>query len=141
MKKKNNYYSVQVIIKRILEGRITPVNFLILVGFAASLALLYICLHVYSYTLSEQVNSASSRARFLREKKIWLMADYNKLTSPEKIIPEVQKMGMRPGSSVDISELTLYRRSRPFEGDASEVPEVSSVETGAGLTDDNLENR
>ncbi len=140
MKKRHNNYSVPLILKRTVQGRITSVNFLILVGFAATLALFYICMHVYSYTLSEQLSSASARARFLREKKIWLMADYNGLISPDKIIPEVQKMGMRPGSRVDISELTLYRNDRLLTNGGKQVSKVSSIDIEEGSASDRLEN-
>jgi len=140
VKKRHNYYSMPLIVRRTMQGRITPVNFLILVGFAATLALFYICMHVYSYTISEQLSSASARARFLREKRIWLMADYNSLISPDKIIPEVQRMGMRPGSRVDISELTLYGNDRLLTNDNKQVSKVSSIGIERSPDSDRLEN-
>ena len=118
---------MQVLINRVLAGKISQLNFLILLGFAATLAMLYIGLHVYSYSLSEGISSRSKKCTFLREKKIWLLADYNRLIAPERIIPEVRKMGMRQGSSMNINDLTLYRKNQLFKRGEEYPTRVSSV--------------
>jgi hypothetical protein len=89
--------------------------------------MLYIGLHVYSYSLSEGISGCSKRCTYLREKKIWLLADYNRLIAPERIIPEVKKMGMRQGSSMNINELTLYRKNQLFKGREEDPTRLSSV--------------
>jgi len=122
-------YSIQVIVNRVLEGKISQLNFLILLGFVATLAMLYIGLHVYSYSLSEGISTCSKKCTFLREKKVWLVSDYNRLVAPERIIPEVEKMGMKQGSSMNINELTLYINHQLIKS-REEVPERVTSLTG-----------
>lgn len=120
-------HSIQMFVNRVLEGKISQLNFLILLGFAATLAMLYIGLHVYSYSLSEGISSCSKKCNFLREKKVWLMADYNRLIAPERVIPEVEKMGMKQGSSLNINELTLYRNHQLFKSGEEDPERVTSL--------------
>jgi len=129
-----------VLISRVLSGKISQLNFLIMLGFAATLAMLYIGFHVYSYSLSEGISDCSKRRTFLREQKIWLLADYNTLIAPAKIIPEVEKMGMRQGSSVNISELTLYRNNNLFKNGEEDPAKVSNLTERKNILFGNTEN-
>ncbi len=76
----------------------------------------------------------------MREKKIWLLADYNTLIAPAKILPEVEKMGMRQGSSVNISELTLYRNNNLFKNGEEDPEKVSSLTERKNILFGNTEN-
>jgi cell division protein FtsL len=115
---KINDFSVSALVQKILTGRITPFNFLILLGFVASLTLLYICLQIYSSNLSERINSSSKTMRSLRKENIRLTVEYNRLIKPERIIPKALKLGMKRGSSYNINDLTLERNQRLFSGNS-----------------------
>ena len=135
-------YSLQILVSRMFSGKISQLNFLILLGLTASLAMLYIGLHVYSYSLSEEISGSLKKRTFLREKKVWLLADYNRLIAPERIIPEVERMGMKQGSSMDVNKLTLYRNKRLFRNINEDPEKVTSIAKKEILIfgDDNVEN-
>jgi len=111
---KTNKISISGIVQRILTGKITPFSFLILLGFIASLTLLYIYMQVHCSSLSERINSCSREMRSLRKQNIRLTVEYNQLIKPERIIPRALKLGMKRGSSHSISDLTLERNQRLF---------------------------
>jgi len=73
------------IVKRALEGRISPLNFLLLLGFISSLVLLYISLHFYD------------------------------LVSAERIIPISKKLGLRAGTPHEVRRLAIYEERAPVE--------------------------
>lgn len=107
--------SISGLVQKILAGKITPFNFLVLLGFIASLSLLYIYMQVYSSSLSERINRSSKYLRSLRKDNIRLTVEYNSLIKPERIIPRALKLGMKRGCSYSISDLTLNRNQRLFK--------------------------
>lgn len=117
---KSDNLSISGIVQKILAGKITPFNFLVLLGFIASLSLLYIYMQVYSSSLSERINRSSKKLRSLRKNNIRLTVEYNSLIKPERIIPRALKLGMKRGSSYSISDLTLNRNQRLFKDKESE---------------------
>jgi len=98
---------LNLIIKRALEGRITPLLFLLVLGFFSSLALLYISLHVYFFNLSNDIATSSDHVDALMETNVRLMASYNELTAPARIIPMALELGMRPGTAENTQRLVL----------------------------------
>jgi len=112
---KSDNLSISGIVQKILAGKITPFNFLVLLGFIASLSLLYIYMQVYSSSLSERINRSSKKLRSLRKDNIRLTVEYNSLIKPERIIPRALKLGMKRGSSYSISDLTMNRNQRLFK--------------------------
>ena len=111
---KTNKISISGIVQKILTGKITPFNFLVLLGFIASLSLLYIYMQIYCSSLSDRINSCTTEMRSLRKENIKLMVEYNQLIKPERIIPMALKLGMKRGSSHSINDLTLERNQRLF---------------------------
>ncbi len=108
-----------MVIKKALEGRISPVNFLLIVGFFSSLVLLYISLHVHFQTLSGQINSGVLRADKLSEEKIFLTAEHNRLTSPDRIIPLVQELGLKAGSMEEMKRVACYDDRKQLRKEAA----------------------
>lgn len=103
------------IVKRALEGRISPLNFLLLLGFISSLVLLYISLHFYVYNISEEIATSRERAELLENKNGRLMIDYNDLVSAERIIPISKKLGLRAGTPHEVRRLAIYEERAPVE--------------------------
>jgi hypothetical protein len=99
---------VSLIIKRALEGRMSPLNFLLVLGFFCSLVLLYISLHVYFFSMSQDISERRDKLELLMDNNVRLTAEYNDLVSPDRIIPIVRKLGMRVGSPAEIKRLALY---------------------------------
>lgn len=105
----NTGYSwrLYLMIKRALEGRVTPLTFLLILGFFSSLVLLYISLHVYFFNISNTIVASSERVDALMDANVRLMASYNELTAPGRIIPLAQALGMRAGASEEVQRLAL----------------------------------
>ena len=88
---------LSMIVKRALEGKMGPFNFLIILGFFSSLVLLYISLHVHLDGISKRIEEETSRRQVLRDEKIILMSRRNELASADRIIPLAEAAGMQPG--------------------------------------------
>ena len=88
---------LSMIVKRALEGKMGPFNFLIILGFFSSLVLLYISLHVHLDGISTRIDEGMKRRQALRDEKLDLMSHRNRLASAERIIPLAEAAGMQPG--------------------------------------------
>ena len=112
--------TVTIVLRKTFEGRLSPLNFLLLLGFFSSLVMLYISLHVHFHSLAERISNGEKTREMLREEKIYLIAEQDRLTSHERIIPIVKDLGFRAGNASEISRIALYfdrqqfRREAPF---------------------------
>jgi hypothetical protein len=127
-----NSYSITNLIKRALEGNVSPLNFVLVLGFFSSLVLLYIALHVHCYTVSQDLNENAERLELLMDQNAFLTAQYNALVSPDRIIPLVEQMGMRPGTPDEMRKFALYeyrdRKVRDVEQWASAAAVVERID-------------
>lgn len=108
-----------LIVKRALEGRITPLTFLLILGFFSSLVLLYISLHVYFFNISNDIVASAERVDALMDTNVRLMASYNDLASPSRIIPMAQELGLRAGATDEVRRLALRIDAKSVEGEPS----------------------
>lgn len=102
-------------IKRALEGKMSPVSFLLVLGFFSSLVLLYISLNVYFFNISTETIASRERLDFLMDQNVRLTAQYNELVSPGRIIPMAKLLGMRAGSSEEVHRLAFTKDGAPAE--------------------------
>ena len=116
-------FGITTLVRRALEGNISPLNFALVLGFFSSLVILYIALHVHCYTVSEGITESTERLELLLDQNAFLTARYNDLVSPERIIPLVEQMGMRPGNPEQVRRFALY------EYDGREPEEIERWET------------
>lgn len=93
--------------KRVLEGRISPLQFIVLLGSFSTLVLLYISLHVCFFNISNDIAAANERIEGLMERNVRLVSRYNELAAPSRIIPLARDLGMRPGSHEDVERLAV----------------------------------
>ena len=107
------------IVRRALEGRLTPLSFLLIVGFFSTLVLLYISLHVYFFNISNDIAASSERVDALMDANVRLMAVYNGLAAPGRIIPLAQELGMRAGSIDEVQRLALRFDAKSAHGEPS----------------------
>ena len=133
-----NYISL--IVKKALEGRMSPFNFLIMLGFVSSLFLLYISLHVHFFDLSSKIDERRRRIEKLRDRKTHLTAEYNKLTSRTRIIPIVQDLGLRAGSPAEIKRLAYYENHEQFDRDAARWAQVTAEDNRRNVPSGGAEN-
>ncbi len=133
MKKINlRSFGITTIIKRALEGNVSPFNFALVLGFFSSLVILYIALHVHCYTVSDEITGSTETRELLLDQNAFLTARYNDLVSPERIIPLVEQMGMQPGTPEQVSRFALY----DYRGQESEEMERwATVTTAEGQID------
>ncbi len=108
-----------LLVKRALEGRITPLTFLLILGFFSTLVLLYISLHVYFFNISNEISASSERVDTLMDANVRLMASYNVLASPGRIIPMARDLGMRAGSSEEVERFALRIDGESDRGEPS----------------------
>ena len=122
---------LSMIVKRALEGKMGPFNFLIILGFFSSLVLLYISLHVHLDGISRKIEEGTLLRQTLEDEKICLVTRMNELVSAERIIPLAVAAGMEPGSPDQIhrvaycepGELTEDDRARwALRGGAGSLP-------------------
>lgn len=104
----NKYDPLAGIIKKVLEGRISPLNFLIILGFLSSLVLLYVSLHVHFLNVSRDIRDCRERLLILRDQKARLTTRYNEMISPDRIIPAAKQLGLRPGAPGEITRFAFY---------------------------------
>ncbi|RJR29426.1 MAG: hypothetical protein C4574_03555 [Candidatus Latescibacterota bacterium] len=109
--------------KRVLEGRVSPLQFIVLLGSFSTLVLLYISLHVCFFNVSTEIADESERLEALMERNVRLMSRYNELAAPARIIPLARGLGMRPGSNDDVERLAV-------SGDPKAYGEPSWAEAG-----------
>jgi hypothetical protein len=107
------------IVKRALQGRITPLTFLLILGFFSSLVLLYISLHVYFFNISNDIVASSERVDALMDTNVRLMAVYNDLAAPGRIIPMAQGLGLRAGATDEVRRLALRFDAKSVHGEPS----------------------
>lgn len=122
---------LSMMVKKALEGKMGPFNFLIILGFFSSLVLLYISLHVHLDGVSKSIEEGTRLRQTLEDKKICLMSRMNELASAERIIPLAEAAGMEPGSPEQIhrvaycepGEMTDDDRARwALRGGAGSLP-------------------
>jgi hypothetical protein len=122
---------LSMIVKRALEGKMGPFNFLIILGFFSSLVLLYISLHVHLDGISKQIEEGTRLRKSLKDERICLMTARNRLASAERIIPLAEAAGMQPGvpdqihriAYCDVDEMTDDDISRwAFRGGEGSLP-------------------
>ncbi len=116
--------------KRALEGKLSPVSFLLVLGFFSSLALLYVSLNVYFFNLSAEIVESRKRCDFLMDQNVRLMAQYHELSSAGRIIPMAKLLGMRAGSSEEVRRLAFDKDGAPAEQKPAWA-EVRTDETSA----------
>ncbi len=131
MRARTDYVTiVSMVIRRTLEGRLSPLNFLLILGFFSSLVMLYISLHVHFDTLSAMISEGVDTKEMLSEEKIFLTAEYDRLSSHERIIPLVLDQGLRAGFSREISRVALYNDRRQFKNEAVFWAQAQAAEIG-----------
>jgi cell division protein FtsL len=115
----NSGYSLglSLVLKKALEGRITPITFLLILGFFSTLVLLYISLHVHLFNVSNEIAASSERVDALMDANVRLMASYNVLASPGRIIPMARDLGMRAGSTEEVHRLALRIDAESAQGE------------------------
>ncbi len=99
---------LSMIVKRALEGKMGPFNFLIILGFFSSIVLLYISLHVHLDGISKRIEEETRLRKSLKDERICLMSTRNRLASAERIIPLAEAVGMQPGVPDQIHRIAYY---------------------------------
>ena len=89
---------LSMMVKRALEGKMGPFNFLVILGFFSSLVLLYISLHVHLDGISTRIEEGTRLRQALEDEKICLVLRRNELVSADRIIPMAEAAGMQPGT-------------------------------------------
>lgn len=133
MKKINlRSFGITTLVRRALEGNMSPFNFALVLGFFSSLVILYIALHVHCYTVSEGITESTEKLELLLDQNAFLTARYNDLVSPERIIPLVEQMGMQPGTPEQVRRFALYE----YRGQGpEEIERWATVTTAEGQID------
>jgi hypothetical protein len=98
--------------RRALEGRLTPLTFLLILGFFSSLVLLYISLHVYFFNVSNEIVADRERVDVLMDANVRLTAVYNELAAPARILPMAKELGMRASAPEEMRRLALRPKSQ-----------------------------
>lgn len=93
---------VSTVFRRAVEGRIGPLNFLIVLGSLSSLLLLYISLYVHAEALTMRIEEGRKRRDMYRDRKTTLIDVRNELACAERILPLARRIGMVPGSADQI---------------------------------------
>lgn len=127
-------------IKRTLEGKISPLSFLLIVGFISSLVMLYISLHVHFQTLAGDINDNTVLRERLVEEKSRLTAEHDRLSSPERIIPLVMEQGLIAGGSDDIKRVAYYNSYKLFRKEAAWWAQAAAAGEDEGLPHASPEN-
>ena len=127
-------YGISLIIKKTLEGRVGPLNFILLLGFVSSLMLLYISLHFYFYNISEEIEKGLEREKILMNENVRLVRLYNDLSSPERVIPLAKKLDMRASTADEVERLAVFEEGTRDE----DMPRWAR--TGTGGIDDSYQD-
>ena len=96
---------LSMIVKRALEGKMGPFNFLLILGFFSSLVLLYISLTVHLDGISMRIEEGIRQRQALMGEKNRLISRKNELEAADRIIPIVIDDGMYPGTSDQIHRI------------------------------------
>jgi hypothetical protein len=129
MRTRTRYGGISTLVRRAIEGRIGPLNFLIVLGSLSSLLLLYISLHVHAESLTTRIEECRKRCDMLRDEKTCLMAVRNDLSKAERILPLVERFGMVPGNAEQIHRVACYEPGG--QGDMIDIHWASGVPTGS----------
>jgi hypothetical protein len=108
---------LSIIVKRALEGKMGPFNFLVILGFFSSLVLLYISLHVHLDGISSRIEESTRRRQALEDERVTLLSIRNELVSADRIIPLALSAGMRPGAPDQIHRVALCGPDQPGDRD------------------------
>jgi len=108
---------LSMMVKKALEGKMGPFNFLIILGFFSSLVLLYISLHVHLDGISTRIDEGMRQRQILEDERINLISRMNELTSAERIIPLAKALGMEPGSPDQIHRVAYCEPGEMTEDD------------------------
>ena len=100
---------LSMIVKRALEGKMGPFNFLLILGFFSSLVLLYISLTVHLDGISMRIEEGTRQRQALIDEKNSLVSDRNKLESADRIIPMAIADGMHPGTPDQIHRIAYCK--------------------------------
>ncbi len=135
---KTHSYGLSLFIKKALEGRIGPMNFILLLGFVSSLLLLYISLHFYFFNISEQIELCTEREKALMNESARLLTEYNDLASPERIIPLAKKLRMRASMPDEVERLAVFEEG----AEEADAPAWARADIdGSGDTFDGMDRR
>ncbi len=121
--RENGQSALYGFMKRVLEGRISPFQFIFLLGSFSTLVLLYISLHVCCFNVSNELATENDRVEALLELNVRLMTRYNELAAPGYVIPLAQDLGMRPGTNDEVRRFAV-------KGGLEEAGEPSWAEAG-----------
>lgn len=88
---------LSMMVKRTLEGKMGPFNFLIILGFFSTLVLLYISLQVHLDGIYKEIEAGTRVRKALETEQVCLMSRWNKLVSADRIIPLAEAAGLHPG--------------------------------------------
>ncbi len=101
-------YPFSGIVKKVLEGRISPLNFMIMLGFFSTLILFYISLHVHFLSMAADIRDCRERLLMMRDQNARLTTRYNEMISPSRIIPAARQLGLKAGKHGEIIRFALY---------------------------------
>lgn len=132
MRTRTRYGGISTLLRRAIEGRIGPLNFLIVLGFLSSLLLLYISLHVHAESVSTRIDECRKRRDMLQDEKTYLMAERNELSKAERILPLVERFGMVPGSADQVHRVACYEPDR--RGEIIDIHWASGAPVSSGVT-------
>ena len=139
MRTRTRYGGLTTMLRKALEGRIGPLNVLIMLGFLSSLLLLYISLHVHAESVSTRIEECRKRCDMLRDERTSLIAERNDLSRAERILPLVERIGMVPGSAEQVHRVACYEPGSKDEMVdihwASGAPASSSGNVSARLSE------
>lgn len=93
---------------RLLEGRLSTLQFIVLIGSFSTLILLYISLQICFFNVSKELAREGKRADALMEHNVKLTARYNKMVSPERILPIAERYGLKPATSKNLKRIAVF---------------------------------
>jgi hypothetical protein len=133
--------SISYLVKRALEGKISPLNFMIILGFFSTIVLLYISLRVHYYTITGDISSNRIVRERLENTNAELIAEYTRMSAPERIIPLAEGMGLQVCSQEDVIRLTLYDYRRMNEGESAEWEQATGPVGRTDAVDTDVKGR
>ncbi len=134
-------FDIAWIVKRAIEGKISPLNFLIILGFFSSIALLYVSLRVHCSTISEDFNASQSKLERVMNTNAHLHARYNDLTSYERIIPLALELGLRACSQGEVRRLAVYENEKLEEKESAGWEQAEGPNSRKGGPEIDLKGR
>jgi hypothetical protein len=134
-------FDIALIVKRAIEGKISPLNFLIILGFFSSIILLYISLRVHCSALSEDISTGHGKLERLMNANAQLHETYNDLTSYERIIPLALELGLRACSQGEVKRLAVYEREELEEKESVDWEQAEGPDSRKGGPEIDLKGR